>query len=548
MAVGGLLGHLFGLLGGGFGLLLGGLGSLLLFGSLGLRRGLFGGFGGLVELLGGVFEGLSHLGHALVGLLGFLGLGGLLTLLSSLLECLLGSFQRFGGFGFAGLGLGFHLGNLLFGHGLGHLGELLGFGLLSGLLGGLGVLGGFGHGLGLLSGGFGLSRCLTGFVGIGGFGFFLCGLGGFGKFFGGLIQGRCHVFGFGVLGLALLGGLLKGLLGVLERFFNFNASGFVGFLHLGEHFLSHGLGSLGELLGFGGHGNGIGIFGQRLFEGFGKLLLVFRGVGKILLGVLEGGLGNTLQFGLHGRVVLKFFLEFLEGFGGGFIDELHQLLQGGVLFIELFLDAEGFLLGAEIGPGFFGFTVLDVFIVTCKLLEGFGEFALMTSGGGEGALLIFGGVSLGGGFQRLFGFARRFLQHSHGVIGVALAFASFFLTGILRIGITAQGFFHAFKAIVDGFLLVEEFFGFLGLGLGIFGYGLGDFVGLFFQAFDGFGEVAQALGEFGGRDLKGFASGGQIVGGLGAGFLEVALQLIQWVSHGHEGTRRLRLCGDGQGQ
>ena len=156
--------------------------------------------------------------------------------------------------------------------------------MFGGLLGGLGVLGGFGHGLGLLGGGFGLSGGLTGFVGIGGGGFFLRGLGGFGKFFGGLIQGLGHVFGFGVLSLALLGGLLKGLLGGLEGFFNFDASGFVGFLDLGNHFLRHGLRGLGELLGFGDHGNWIGIFGQRLLEGFGELLLVLRGVGEVLLG------------------------------------------------------------------------------------------------------------------------------------------------------------------------------------------------------------------------------------------------------------------------
>ena len=51
----------------------------------GLRRGLFG-FGGLVELLGGVFEGLGHVGHALIGLFGLLGLRGLLALLGGLFE------------------------------------------------------------------------------------------------------------------------------------------------------------------------------------------------------------------------------------------------------------------------------------------------------------------------------------------------------------------------------------------------------------------------------------------------------------------------------
>ena len=168
---------------------------------------------------------------------------------------------------------------------------------------------------------------------------------------------------------------------------------------MGNHFLRHGLRGLGELLGFGGHGNGIGIFGQRLLESFGELLLVLRGVGEVLLGVFERGLGDALEFGLHGGVVLEFLFEFLEGFGGRFVDELHQLLQGGVLFIELFLDAEGFLLGAEAGAGFFRFTVLDVFVVLRELLEGFGEFALMPGSGGEGALLIFGGLGLGGLFQ-----------------------------------------------------------------------------------------------------------------------------------------------------
>ena len=69
------------------------------------------------------------------------------------------------------------------------------------------------------------------------------------------------------------------------------------------------------------------------------------------------------------------------------------------MFIELFLDAEGFLLSAEAGAGFFGFTVLDVFVVLRELLEGFGEFALMPGSGGEGALLIFGSLGLGGLFQ-----------------------------------------------------------------------------------------------------------------------------------------------------
>ena len=399
LVVGGLLGHLFGLLSGGFGLLLGDLGSLLFFGVLGLGGSLFGSFGGLVELLSGVFKGLGHVSHALIGLFGLLGLRGLLTLLSGLLEGLLGGFQGFGGIGFASLGLGFHLGNLLFGHGLGHLSELLGFGLFGGLLDGFCVFGGFGHGLGLLGGGFGLGGGLTGFVGIGGGGFFLRGLGGFGEFFGGLIQGLSHVFGLGVRGFALLGGLLKGLLGGLEWFFNFDSGGFVGFLNLGNHFLRHGPRGLGELLGFGGHGNWIGIFGQRLLEGFGELLLVLRGVGEILLGVFEGGLGDALEFGLHGGVILEFLFEFLKGFGGRFVDELHQLLQGGVLFIELFLDAEGFLLGAEAGAGFFRFTVLDVFVVLRELLKGFGEFALMPGSGGKGALLNFGGLGLGGLFQ-----------------------------------------------------------------------------------------------------------------------------------------------------
>ena len=102
--------------------------------------------------------------------------------------------------------------------------------------------------------------------------------------------------------------------------------------------------------------------------------------------------------------------------------------------------------------------------------------------------------------------------------------------------------------MVDGFLFGEEFLGFLGLGLGILGHGLGDFVGLFLQTFDGFGEVVQTLGEFRGGDLQGFAGGGQILGGFGAGFLEVALQLIQRIGHRHEGAGRLSLGRDGQGK
>ena len=129
-----------------------------------------------------------------------------------------------------------------------------------------------------------------------------------------------------------------------------------------------------------------------------------------------------------------------------------------------------------------------------------------------------------------------------------MAFTAFFLAGILRIGIAAQGFLHALKALVDGFLFGEEFLGFLGLGLGILGHGLGDFVGLFLQTFDGFGEVVQTLGEFRGGDLQGFAGGGQIFGGFGASFLEVALQLIQRIGHRHEGAGGLSLGGDGQGK
>ena len=99
--------------------------------------------------------------------------------------------------------------------------------------------------------------------------------------------------------------------------------------------------------------------------------------------------------------------------------------------------------------------------------------------------------------------------------------------------------------MVDGFLFGEEFLGSLGLGLGILGHGLGDFVGLFLQTFYGFGEVVQTLGEFRGGDLQGFAGGGQIFGGLGTGFLEVALQLIQRIGHRHECAGGLSLGGYG---
>ena len=102
--------------------------------------------------------------------------------------------------------------------------------------------------------------------------------------------------------------------------------------------------------------------------------------------------------------------------------------------------------------------------------------------------------------------------------------------------------------MVDGFLFGEEFLSFVGLGLGILGHGLGDFVSLFLQTFDGFGEVVQTLGEFRGGDLQGFAGGGQIFGDLGTGFLEVALQLIQRIGHRHEGAGGLSLGGNGQGK
>ena len=187
MAVGGLLGHLPGLFGSLFGGLLGGLGGGFFFRSIGLGSGLLGGVGGLVELLGGFLKGVGHLCHALIGLLGLLGLGRLLALLGSLLEGLLGGFERLLGIGFAGFRLGLHLRHLLFGHGLGHLGELLSFGLFGGLLCGLGIFGSLGHGLGLLRDGFGLDGGFTGLIGIGSSGCLLGGLRCFGKLFSGSV-------------------------------------------------------------------------------------------------------------------------------------------------------------------------------------------------------------------------------------------------------------------------------------------------------------------------------------------------------------------------
>ena len=341
----------------------------------------------------------------------------------------------------------------------------------------------------------------------------------------------------------MLGGLFEGLLCIVDGLLYLNAGRFVGLFHLREHFFGHGLGRGGELLGLGGLRNGGGIFGQGLFEGFGELLLILGGLIEILLGVFQSGFGNALELGLHGGVVLEFFFQLFERLGGRFVDQLHQLLEGGVLFIELFFDAQVFFLVAEASPGFLGLTVLHVFVVLGELFEGFGQIALMAGRGGERALLVVSSLGLGGAFQGLFGFARWVFEHGDGVIRIALSFAAFFLAGILRIGIATKCFLHALEALVNGFLFGEKFFGFSRLGLGIFGDGFGDFVGLFLQPFDGFGKVAEALGKFGGCYLKGLAGGGQFLGGLGAGCLQVALKLIERIGDRHECAGRLRQCG-----